>query len=120
MEDLAEKISSVLSDPESMKQLSELAQMLGLPAENIPVPQENDGKPNEQMPDVGAIMNLAAKIKEAGQNDDNINFLNALRPLLSDEKKPKIDRAIKILKLLNILPALKDSGLMGGDLFGIL
>ena len=115
MDDLAEKINSLLSDPESLKQLEELAQSLG-----IPVPPQNEtaqsAPPN---PDITAFASLAQAFQSAGQDDDNINFLNALRPLLSDEKKPRIDRAVKILKIINILPALRDSGLLDGDFLGI-
>lgn len=112
MDDLAEKINSVLSDPESLKQLGEIASMLGFP----PPGEEMPEKPTpDSVGDMTALVGLMSKLKEAGGDDDNINFLNALRPLLSDEKKPKIDRAVKMLKLINLLPVLKDSGILGGD-----
>lgn len=119
MDDLAEKINSVLSDPESLKQLGEIAQMLGFSPDGQPTPSSQQTNTPE-MPDIGAIMTLAGKLKEAGGDDDNIRFLMALRPLLSEEKQPKIDKAVKILKLINLLPVIKDSGLLGGDLLGIL
>ncbi len=114
MDDLAEKISSVLSDPESVKQLGELAQMLGFS------PEQPAGQPAPQpdMPDVGALMSLAGKLREAGGDDDNIRFLLALRPLLGEDKQPKLDRAVRLLKIINLLPIIRDSGLLGGDLFG--
>ena len=101
MEDIAEKISQILSDEESVKQLGEIAQMLGFSPEQAPVPpaSQNGGQSGD-MPDVGAIMALAGKLKSADVDDDNVNFLKALRPLLSEEKRPKIDRAVKILKLM--------------------
>ncbi len=123
MEDLAEKINSVLQDPQSLKQLGELAQMLGFPppANGEESPKDNgNASPIGGGPDISALMSLAGRIREAGGDDDNINFLLALRPLLSDEKKPRIDRAVKILRLINILPALKDSGILGGDFLGVL
>lgn len=124
MDDLAEKINSVLSDPESLKQLGELASMLGFSPDSAPPqppPASSDAGPLDLgMPDITSLMTLAGKLREAGTDDDNINFLTALRPLLSDDKKPRIDRAIKILKLLNLLPIIKDSGILGGDLLGIL
>ena len=119
MDDLAEKINSVLSDPESMKQLSEIAGMLGFspdapPPQAVPEPQDSG------MPDIGMLMSLAGKLKDAGTDDNNINFLVALRPLLGEDKQPRIDRAIKILRLINLLPVLKESGILGGDMLGIL
>ena len=121
MHDLAEKINSVLSDPESLKQLSEIAGMLGFPPpDGAPTPAPPSESPDTGMPDITALMSLAGKLKDAGTDDDNINFLVALRPLLGEDKKPRIDRAIKILRLINLLPVLKDSGILGGDLLGIL
>lgn len=123
MEDFAEKIQSVLSDPDSMRQLGEIAQMLGFSPEEQSVtnlPQQQSAPDLGGMPDITALMSLAGKLREAGGNDNNINLLNALRPLLDDEKKLKIDRAIKLLKIINLLPILRDSGILGGDLFGIL
>lgn len=122
MDDLAEKISSVLSDPESMRQLGEIAGMLGLPPESAPQSDENSAPQQDMsgMPDIGAMISLASKLKDAGGDDDNIRFLQALRPLLSEERRPKIDRAVKILRIINLLPAIRDSGILGGDLLGIL
>lgn len=121
MEDIAGKISEILSDEESMKQLGEIAQMLGFSPDSAPQPSPAAASPQGNgMPDIAALMSLAGKLKEAGADDDNINFLVALRPLLSDDKKPRIDRAIKILRLINLLPIIRDSGLLGGDLLGIL
>ena len=114
MEDLAERINSLLSDPESLKQLGELAQSLGLPAPDIP---ENPGKNTGNEPDAAMLMSLANALGQSNKNDDNINFLMALKPLLSDEKKPRVDRAVKILRLMNMLPALRESGILGGDFF---
>lgn len=125
MDDLAEKINSVLSDPESLKQLGEIASMLGFSPDSAPPPPQQSAETSDiglpdGLPDIATLMTLAGKLKDAGADDDNINFLAALRPLLSDDKKPRIDRAIKILKLLNLLPVLRDSGILGGDLLGIL
>ncbi len=121
MEDFAEKIQNILSDEESMKQIGELAAMLGLSGDAMPPNAQNSQSPPPDLGlDMGALMGLAGKLKGAGGEDDNINFLVALKPLLSDEKRKKADNAIKILKLLNLLPILKDSGILGGDFLGIL
>lgn len=47
--------------------------------------------------------------------DDNIHLLRALKPHI--KKESKIDEAIRILQLLNMIPSLKEIGLFGGDLF---
>ena len=120
MEDLASKISEILSNEESLKQLSELASMLGLSQEGkgLPAPPTT----NELPFDPAMLMGLFTKLKENSEDDENINFLCALKPLLSEEKKERIDKAIKLIKLLNLWPIIKESGLIdeGGDFFGLL
>lgn len=111
----------MLSDPESLKQLGELAQMLGLsPDAPEAPPQDKSARPPEGMPDIAAMAELMGKLRQAGADDDNVRFLMALRPLLSEEKHARLDRAVKILKAINLLPVLKESGILGGDLLGIL
>lgn len=116
MEDLAAKLTSLLQDEESLKQIQELAEMMGLssPSESKPALQ------NEAAPDMEQIMGLVNLLQEAKTDDENICFLNALRPLLGEERRPRVDKAIKILRLLNVLPVIKESGILGGDIFGIL
>lgn len=152
MDDLAQRIGSILQDEESMKQIGELAAMLGLAPDAsqtnsqpafAPNQQQGFGPSNSQSQqntqglgfsndpnasfqsllggmDLGAMMNLASKLKDFNAEDNNTRFLLALRPLLGEEKQNKIDRAVKILKLLNLMPLIKDSGLLGGDFLGIL
>ena len=43
--------------------------------------------------------------------------LRALRPLLSEKRAKKVDDAVRIMQLVQLLPTLKESGLfrLGGD-----
>lgn len=115
MEDLAAKLTALLQDEESLKQIQELAGMMGLssPSESPPILPDDSG------PDMAQIMGLVNLLQEAKTDDENICFLNALRPLLGEERRPRVDKAVKLLRLLNMLPAIKESGILGGDLFGI-
>ncbi len=120
MEDLASKISEILSSEESLKQLGELASMLGLSGEGESVPTTSV---SDELPfDPAMLMGLFTKFKESTKDDENINFLCALKPLLSDEKQERIDKAIKLIKLLNLWPIIKESGIIdeGGDFLGLL
>lgn len=69
--------------------------------------------------DMTKIMKLGQIMQSANKNDKNIDLLLALRPLLKEENQAKIDRLVKIFRLFAMYPALKESGLLGGDLFGI-
>lgn len=72
----------------------------------------------------GLDINMLLKVKDMmgqfSKDDKNTLLLKALRPHLSDKRKPKVDDALKILRLIELLPLLKESGLLGGlgNLFG--
>ena len=125
MNDLMEKLQSVLSDKESMQQLQELAAMLtgGQEGEAAPPsPAAADTASGDggaaAMPDLTKLMALSGAVSQAGKGDKNIALLLALRPLLKEENQAKLDRVVKLLRLMALWPMLRESGLLGGDLFG--
>ena len=63
--------------------------------------------------DMEMLMKMMSLFEEMKKPNDNERFLLALRPLLREENRPKIDSAIKLLKLFSMLPVLKESGLLG-------
>lgn len=66
-------------------------------------------------------LNMILKIKEIAQiinqDDRNIEFLKALKLLMGNEKQQKIDDAIKIMRLIRLIPIIKDSGIFKNLLF---
>ncbi|MCI8360835.1 MAG: hypothetical protein HFE86_05825 [Clostridiales bacterium] len=64
--------------------------------------------------EIQAIMKIGSALK-APRQDDRSQLLLALKPHLSPARQERVDQAVKILRILDILPLLKDSGL---DLFG--
>lgn len=143
------KIQNVLNDEESMKQIKELADMLtadnggqgeqGGQSEAPQSPRNMDfsqllqslggvSPPAESKPaqaaqtgglDIAKLMKIQSIMQSASKLDKNIQLLLALRPLLKEENQAKIDRLIKVFKLFAVYPALKESGLLGGDLLGL-
>lgn len=63
--------------------------------------------------DLGSIAKIAGLLSSSGGSGDDERFLLALRPLLREENRGKIDTAVRLLKLISLLPLLKDSGLFG-------
>lgn len=138
MDNMMEKISKVLADEETMKQLGELAQMIGgtdvspASAEETAMPSpitdtanlsnilNNNSNGNNALFGNGGmdIAKIASIMSKLNAPSKNTNFLTALKPLLKEENQVKADRAIKILKIMELLPILKESGILGGDLFG--
>lgn len=105
MDDIAEKISSILNDPQSMEQIKNIAGMLGV-QESIPE------KPPASQPDLSSFLQFAPLLNMVKSNDETICFLMALRPLLSDARKRKLDEAIKILRIIKLFPLLKNTGIL--------
>ena len=127
MDDLSEKLAGILNDPESMERVRMMAEsLLGdgdqkTAAPSPRPPQVSAGGMGDifsalgdGMPDAATlkkIMGIMGKLNAAG-NDERFALLNALRPHLSEARQEKLDAAIKILRLIDILPYLKDSGLL--------
>ncbi|WP_295153554.1 hypothetical protein [uncultured Ruminococcus sp.] len=117
MDDIMNKLQDILNDGESMKQIRELADMLGVNTENAA--DTLPAAPAQPSVDPTALLKLGQVLQSASREDDNIRLLTALRPLLKEESRIKLDRVIKIYRLVNLYPALKESGLGGGELLGI-
>ncbi len=128
MDDILEKIQGVLSDEESMKQVQKIAEMLGID-ENSPPPDFFSSGNNESSSENGfntedfdfsKLLMFKEIMDKANQKDTSTDLLIALRPLLKEESQEKVDKLLKIFKVINILPLLKESGLLGGDFLGFL
>ncbi len=120
MDDLMSKLQSVLSDEESMKQVRELADMLSggsTEHKTEAAPSDNAAAPAV---DPMMLLKIQSIMAQASKPDKNIDLLMALRPLLKDENKQKLDRIVKLFRLVSLYPAIKESGILGGDLLGIL
>lgn len=118
------KLGELLSDGESMKQLSELAQMLMSETAEDKVEEgcsdiHDCSSEQQEEPglfpkgfDLGTLMKLQGIMGAMTQKDKNAELLLALKPHLREEKQEKVDKAIKILKLLAVWNILKDSGML--------
>lgn len=107
MDELNERLSALLSDPGGMEKIKEMAQNLLGSASPTPAQGVSD---NSEI-DVAAVTRMLSLLKSNNKDDNRIKLLLALKPNLSDEKQQKVDSAIKILKLVELAPLLKDAGL---------
>lgn len=116
MDDISEKIAELLNDPESMSRVQKMAEsLLG-----------QDNKKSEAPPpaadinslfgaeidpiQLSKIMSVLSRLKSDG-DDNRARLLLALKPHLSPPRREKVDTAIKLLKLIDLLPLLKESGM---------
>ena len=107
MDDLSEKLSALLSDPEGMERVRAMAEgLLGT----------SPTKEKESSPDlgdivIGAITRIMGLINKNRGDDSRVRLLMALKPNLSPERQGRVDSAVKILKLIELAPLLKEAGL---------
>lgn len=119
MAEFDEKLNSILSNPEAMSQIMQLAQSLGGgPAENS-APQAAPPPPSPAPSFSGGgdllsslaggidpkfLSRLLPLIQElGGQRDSNArNLLYALRPYLKSDRQEKIERALQLARLFHL------------------
>jgi len=115
MDDLSQKLAELLNDEESLKQVRDLAEsILGNDAKSQKSsPQSNAagfGDIGIEPAQLAKIMSIVSRIKN-NNADNRANLLLALKPMLSAPRREKVDTAIKLLKLIDLLPILKENGI---------
>ena len=122
MDDLMGMMQELLSDPESMKQIQELTQMLqsesggsedsAQSAQAETQGEQAEGEGGSAGFDFGMLFKLQQLMQATAGEDKDAEFLLALKPHLKEERQKKVDKAVKILKLLSIWSVLRDSGML--------
>ena len=107
MNDFDEKLNSLLSNPEAMGQIFQLAQSLGgnvPPSAPPPPPQPSAPAKDSNFLggiDSGTLMQLLPLIQELGEQNSNArNLLLALRPYLKPERQGKVEQALQLSRLI--------------------
>ena len=109
MDDINKAISDIMADPEKLKMLQGMASSLF--GENKPPPPKNDGDDI-----INNAKSLGALISSANLSgtkpDPSAQLLLSLKPHLSVDRQLRVDTAVKILRLIRLMPILKNSGLL--------
>ncbi len=95
MDDIASVLNSI--SPEEMERLKGIASSLApslMPTENTASPQIPSG--------------LLSIMQGINSKDDKTDLIKALKPFLSVEKQQRADEAMRLLKLMRILPLLRE------------
>ena len=120
MSDFEDKLNGILSNPEAMAQIANLAQSLNLgngdsaPAKEappVPAPGGNGGGVPAGLGDllgkidpqlIQKLLPLVGELSsDNGGGDDRLQLLYALRPFLKPEKRDKVERAVKAARLIH-------------------
>ena len=120
MNEIENKINEILSNPESMSEIMNIAKSLGFNTDNTEPPKKESKEaksPDIQGDMISAVTKIAPLLSEAQKDDDSTRLLKALKPLLSKPRQDKVDSAIKIIGLLRLMPILRESGALS-SVFG--
>ena len=110
MADLEQALDRLLADPEAMAQIMDLAGKLGGPGNGSGEAPEGLARPApEDLPPAGEVIPpepdqlapLLALLRSGGGTDPRSEaLLNALRPYLSETRRQKLDRAMRLTALV--------------------
>lgn len=64
------------------------------------------------LPDMSQFSSLLPLLSALNSHDEREDFICALKPLLSKERQQKADEAMKFIKLLGLIPLLREKGIM--------
>lgn len=106
MAEFDEKLNSILSNPDAMSQIMQLAQSLG--GEQPPPPPKAQPAPSLSglmgSMDPAMLTKLLPLVQELGGSADSNarQLLHALKPYLKPDRQEKIERALQLARLFHL------------------
>lgn len=100
MADFEQALNNLLSNPEAMGQIMNLAGMLEGKEDSPPASEETPSPLSDESGDTVPIEPLLKLLQAYRSTDEQSTaLLNALRPFLREERRDKLDRAIRLAGL---------------------
>lgn len=118
MDDMSQKLMSLMNDPEIMSKIQGLSGLLSQgeakeePKQKPPEPLSKPSEPILPMDMMGTMMKIMPLLNSLKEEDETTRLLKALRPFLSDTRQKKLDEGIRLMRIMRLLPLLK-----GTDMF---
>lgn len=113
---LEEKLSAILSDPDMMQKIQAMAQSLGQSAPQQPK-QPSQPKPRNEDTggavadiDFSALQKLSGLAGQTGIDKNQQTLLSALSPYMSQAKVSKLENAMRAAKMARLASAFLGSG----------
>lgn len=111
MSDFEDKLNSLLNDPDQMSRIADMAKsfMGGETGERNKTADSDSGGI-----DPGLISRISKLLSRSGSGDgERTALLNAMKPYLSEKRRSKMDKAMKLAKFAEIAELAADE--FGGD-----
>lgn len=114
-EEMQAQLGSILSDPQQMEKIKAMAQSLmgGMGAGGT---AENAAEPVSS-PTGGGLMGLLGKTTGSGTKSESEQLLRAMQPYMRPKRRTKIDRALKLTRLIGLAETMLEQ--YGGELDGL-
>lgn len=115
MSDFEERLNSILSDPAQMEKITSMAKSLmgGEVSQNRSEPKTNKESGLFENFDPAMLGRLTKVMGGMNQKDEKQALLEAMKPYLSQKRREKLERAVKLAKMIHM--AELAFGAMGGD-----
>lgn len=111
MGELEDQLNSILSDPRHMEQIAGLAR--SLMGGDGPAPEQPTSEPGIPGLDPGLLRRLGQAMQSGGDGREQA-LLRAMQPYLSEKRRDRMERALKLAQLARIA-RLAAEGTGGGD-----
>lgn len=111
MDGLEDKLNAILSDPDAMGRIADMAKSLfGDGVAERKKPEAPSGEAEETL-----LRRAAQLLRGNSLRQDETALLSALRPFLSEERRSRLDRAIKIARLASLARLAGEFTGIGGE-----
>lgn len=111
MDDLASKLTELISSSGNLENLKGLTGLFDKkPAQDEQVSSREQSLPQTDM--MQKAMKIIPLLSSTSKEDDSTKFLLALKPLLSESRRKRIDESIKMLHMIRLIPLLKSQELL--------
>ena len=96
MSDFEDRLNSILNDPAQMEMITSMAKSLMGPQETP------KAEPVFENLDPAMLGRLTGAFQSMNRTDDKQALLNAMKPYLSPRRQEKLERAMKLAKMIHV------------------
>ena len=117
MDDFGDKLNSLLSDPNMMSRIGDMAKSLmgGDSHPESSEPAHNSAGDFDFDLDPAMLGKIASIMKKSRKRDDKHALLEAMRPYLSEKRREKLDKGVKLAKLAGLAEVAAEEFGLGKD-----
>ena len=103
-DNMMDKLKGILSDPDTMRSLSEMVEGMGGGKQKQQA--ESETKAAQQMQMMKKVKDIMDRV--TAPDDPRINLLTALRPYMRSKRASQMDKAIRMIQMTKLTSVLKD------------